>query len=483
MTSPAHERDQPAQGPDPSAVMSTVEDAALTAAEARAAAGLWRAGGSVLEAGIPGAGAVTRAALLRAAHDARALGLHRGAAAAIRVVEQLRAAAADDPAFRLGDLVRDLRELLAVAHGLISTSTPGPGLRGTARREYREAPGARLYGLCVEPVATASGYAGAVALLAAEDGSVWQVSTVVPGGADVARFAARRPAGVGQVGLTLHDLGRAGLVASSLRVSDDGRISGGRGTTAVAAEGVTWWQPPLADLWARPWSEQVTRYQAGLDVPPTQRPAGAGLLYLDATVAGATGDGVLLVVPGGQLLAVAAHDSPELAYVDNLRLLARAAGAAVRLVARPVGRRRLAPVAFGARWLPEPYGGHVDLGLDRLRRSDLPVDAPGSVRAWELPDDTLPVHPLRRRIERCVEGGRAAVAGDAREVGQLSAVLPAAGVLAERLEAAARLRRDAFGRVAEGGTEDLCLAWLAAATYVATAQRSAEHDDWLRMAP
>jgi hypothetical protein len=231
----------------------------------------------------------------------------------------------------------------------------------------------------------------------------------------------------------------------------------------VSADGATWWEPPLASLWARPPSSP--------------------LRFLDATVAGAGGDGVLLVIPDGELLAVAAHDSPELAYVDNLRLLARARGAPVRLVARPVGRRRLAPVALGAPWLPSAYRGHVDLGLDRLRRADLPVDAPGPVRPWQLPDDALPLQALRRRVERAVEGGRGAVPGDARELSRLSSLLPAAGELAGRLEAASRPHRDALGRATAAGTEDFARAWLAAATYVHEAQRSADHDDWLRVLP
>jgi hypothetical protein len=433
----------------------------------------------VLETGIPGAGAVVRAGLLRAAHDARAVGLHRGAAAAIRVVEHLRAAATEDPTFRLADLVRDLRELLSVAHRLRQPEARiDRELRGTARREYRVAAGARLYGLCVEPVATVSGYGGAVTLLADDTGAVWQVSTVVPGGADMARFAARRPVSVGEVRLSHTDLGRAGLLATSLAASADGRIGGGRGTEAVAAEGVTWFEEPLDALWRVPWAEQVDRYLAALESPAAERPTVAGLLFVDAVLTGASAEGLGLNADGTQLLAVAANDSPELAYVDNLRLLAQASGASLRLVARPVGRRRIAPIACAASWLPQPYGGHVDLGLDLLRRAELP---PGEPTATVMPvDEGPPLRPLVRRLERAVEGGRAAVPGDPAEVQRMRVALPYAAELADRIEAASRPRRDAFGRITGTDGEDVAQAWLAGATYVQAALRSIERAQWTK---
>jgi hypothetical protein len=466
-----------ALAPDPGT--STVEDEErpVSPAEARAADALWRAGASVLEAGIPGAGAVTRAGLLRAAHDARAVGLHRGAAGAIRVVEHLRGAATEDPAFRLADLVRDLRELLAVAYRLRRPGTAvGRDLRGTARRAYRVVAGARLYGLCVEPVATASGYGGAVTLLADAAGVVWQVSTVVPGDAEVARFAARHPVSVGEVRLSHTDLGRAGLLATSLSASADGRIGSGRGTAAVAAEGVTWFQEPLDTLFRVPWSEQVDRYLAAHERPAAERPTVAGLLFVDAVVTGATADGLGLNAGGTHLLAVAAHEGPELAYVDNLRLIAQASGAALRLVARPVGRRRIAPIACAAPWLPAAYRGHVDLGLDRLRRAEIPVGEP--VAAVSPIDHEPPLRPLRRRLERAVEGGRAAVPGDPAEVERMRAALPYAAELAGRIEAASRPGRDAFGRITGTDGEDIARAWLAGATYLQAALRSAERAQW-----
>ena len=470
-------------------------DGVVSAAEAGAAGTLWRAAGAVLRSGIPAAGAVTRAALLHGAHEARAVGLHRAAASAIRVAEHLRAANEEDPSFRLGELVAALRDLLTVAHAL---REPGRivhrGLRGTARREYREVAGARLYGLCVEPIVTASGYGGVSTLLVSEAGEVWQVSDVMPGAAqsddrlasvaDIARLKARTPVTIGEVRLSHRDLARAGLLATRLRASADGRISSGRGVEAVRADGAGWFDPPLAGLWRQPWAEQIDRYHDCLDRPASERPAGAGLLYLDATIEGTAPGGVVVDGPGGPLLAVAAHDSPRLTYVDNLRLLgAFAIGARVRLLARPAGRRRVAPIGLAATWLPPSYRGHVELGLEPLHRAHLPSPEggePATRVGWRLADESLPLHPLRRRVERAVEGGRSAIAGDAAELSRLATTLPHAAELARRLEAASRTARDWLGRVTATGDEELTRAWLAAATYVHAALRSAERDDWVR---
>jgi hypothetical protein len=132
---------------------------------------------------------------------------------------------------------------------------------------------------------------------------------------------------------------------------------------------------------------------------------------------------------------------------------------------------------MAAPWLPPGHGGHVDLGLGWLRRADLPETGPPAAGSWELPDDTPPLHPLRRRVERVVEGGRAAGTGDTTEIERMRAVLPQAAHLAQRLESTRRAQRDPFGRVAE--SDEFARAWLAAATYVSAALRAAERDDWL----
>ena len=444
----------------------------VTPVEAAAATALWDAAVAVLLTGIPGAGAVPQAVLLRAAHEARGARLPRGASAAIRVVEHLRAAHRDDPAFRLGELVADLRELLLVAHGLRS----GRPLRGTARREYRLVGGRRLYGLCCEPVLTASGYAGAVVHLVDDTGQGWRVADVQPGGVDRAAYAPDALAPVGEARLTLRDLGRAGLLATDLRASADGRISTGRDVRAVATTGVCWSEPPLAGLWRVPVREQVARYHAGLDRPVAERPAGYDLAFLAGRIAGATRAGLLLATDTATVLVVPPHDTPGLPYVDNLRLLAAAVGAEITLVGRFAGGGRVEAIAAGGAWVGEP--GHVDLGVDRLTRAMTP--APGVPPETAEPAlEPPPLHLLGRRVERAVEGGRPAVPGDPRDAGLLrAAALPTAAGLVDRLESACRVERDVFGRAVAAGADGFARAWLAASVYLTATARSLELARW-----
>jgi hypothetical protein len=73
---------------------------------------------------------VVQAELLRCVHDARAVGLPRLATAAVRVIESLRMARADEPRFRLAELTDDLHEVLVVSHQLIDAAVIRPRCAG-----------------------------------------------------------------------------------------------------------------------------------------------------------------------------------------------------------------------------------------------------------------------------------------------------------------------------------------------------------------
>lgn len=134
----------------------------------------------MLAAGVPAAGAVPQAELLRAAHTARLAGLHRAEAAALRVVRGLRGARARHDGHRLADLVANLRELLLTT-GLLSAADPEPALVGTARRAYRPGGSLRVHGVCREPVISATGYGGVVTHLVSDDGAGSRSPTSSPG--------------------------------------------------------------------------------------------------------------------------------------------------------------------------------------------------------------------------------------------------------------------------------------------------------------
>jgi hypothetical protein len=452
---------------------------AVTDAEKAAAGALGRVAAELLVTGASGAGAVAQAALLRAAHGARALRMPRAASAAVRVVEHLRAAHRDDPGFRLDDLVDDLRELLSAARGI----GLGRALHGTARREYHLVDNARLTGVACEPVVTASGYAGAVAHLVDGSGRFFQVGAVLPGGVASAVARADTPVSVGEARLTPRELGRAGLLGVDLRASADGRIGTGRDARAVRATGHAWRAGPLAASWGTPWKEQVGRYREALSLPIEERPAGHDLLLLDGTAIGYADGGVAFHTGGASVTLVAPLDAPELGYVDNLRLLGRFPGRPMSVLGRPVGRGRVAAIAFTADWLPAHLPHHVDLGLDRLVRADLTPAGATTVRAGNEPPEvepagppSPPLHLIGRVLERAVEAGRVAVVSRPEDAARLrAAAMPYAAELLAALEHAARPARDVFGRARDGDTEAYADAWLDAAVYVHAARLSADY--------
>jgi hypothetical protein len=329
---------------------------------------------------------VAQADLLRAVHQARATGLHGPAAAAIRVVERLRAARRDEPTFRLADLTDDLRDVLGACHRLAS----GDGtVAGVARRDYEPVGDLRLYGLFCEPVRAATGHSGAVTYLVDGTGRFWTVSDVKPADQPATASAVRAPVDLGEVRLSHHALARAGLRAVNAHASATGRLSHGRARQAVSASGAGWSDPPLDALWRAGPGEQAARWLTATALPSHERPASHDLAFLDGVVLGADHRGLLLAVGGrGLTVAVSApHEDPALPYVTNLRLLAaHAAGRWIRLIGRFTGPRRVDGLAFAASWLPDTHGGHVDLGATTLTRADFSRPADGPPVRNESPD-------------------------------------------------------------------------------------------------
>ncbi|MEU6537335.1 hypothetical protein [Streptomyces sp. NPDC047000] len=445
--------------------------AAVTAGERAAAQAVHDATATVLEAGVDGAGAVLQAELLRAAHTARLAGLHRAAASAVSVVTGLRAARSADPAYRLDDLVAAVGDTLRTAHRLPhATGRELAALRGAARRPYTPDGSLRLYGLFSEPVLTATGYAGAVTWTADAAGRLYTVSDVAPGGAARAAGAVGRTVRMGDTALTHRELSRAGLAVSGATVSPSGRLGAGAGVRAVRASGAAWSAEPLERLWAVPVAEQVSR---ALD------DEGHDLLFLDVTLTGtvreASGDCLLADCGGVLLRLAAAHDDPVLPFRDNLRLLAAAPGARLRVVAR-LTRAPLPRALLLAATRPGDPGTPVDLGFDRLLRADLPAPA-ASPAAPTTAADEAPLHLLRRRVGQAVSGGRRVLAfpdAGSADGGRLRAAgMATAGDLLDELRAAAADRsRDAFGRLLPADTARFTRAWLASACYLAEAERA-----------
>ncbi|MGW7580794.1 hypothetical protein ACWGKU_02645 [Kitasatospora sp. NPDC054768] len=498
----------------PGAPTDRTAPAPLTTVELAAVRHLHEAAAAVLAAGVSGAGAVSQAELLRAAHRARLAGLHRPASAAVTVATRVRAARSGAPDHRLVDLVAGLRELLGLTAALAAGAAPVAELRGTARQAYREEGGLRLYGLFAEPVLTAT-HAGAVSWAVDANGRLSTIAEVMPhddaaAAAPQAVGAGNRTVRLGDAALSHRELSRAGLAVQGATRSTGGRLGAGALVRAVRAAGTAWTAEPAARLWSEPAPAQVARALAAQERPYESRPAGSDLLFLDVTLLGTAPTG-----PGGtpQLLARCtagdtaggaaggpaedgpggsggpvivlrpAHEHPDLPFRANLALLATAPGLRLRVIGRleRADRPELRLLAIGTPpgtpdrlALPAARAGRVNLGLERLQTADLagpgPVGGPADGPTAPAPYGP-PVHVLGRRVEQTVTTGRHALVPSEASAAADRALLRAAGLAtaAELLDAlratAANRQRDVFGRIVTDDHEAFAAAWLAAASY------------------
>ncbi|SBU90721.1 hypothetical protein YW5DRAFT_01026 [Streptomyces sp. Ncost-T6T-1] len=472
----------PTPGLTPDAAPAPPESA--TPDQRAAADALWAAGTAVLEAGVDGAGAVAQSALLRAAHTARLRHLPRAAGAALSVVTLLRAARAGDPSYRTAELVTALAELLGTARRVATASgTELAAVRGRVRRPYSPDGSLRLYGLFTEPVVTDSGHGGVRTWVAGADGRLFTVGDVAPGGAGRALGVADRAVRLGDSALTHRELGRAGLAVSGATVSPDGRLGAGKSVKAVTARGAAWTEPPLAALWETPPAEQAARALRSTSRYADPDGTGSDLLFLDVELLGAVrepgGTCLLALGEGGvPVRLTAADDDPALAHRDNLALLAAAPGTRLRIIGRliPAAHPRLTLLACS-----HPTGeGTVDLGLDRLRRADLPDPAAPAHFAPPQPAGPgaqSPLYLLERRVEQTVPAGRAAlgmlgdVTAETRRI-RRGGLPTAAGLLTALCASAAQRERDHFGRLLPADTDGFAAYWLAAARYSAAVSES-----------
>ncbi|MFF7277068.1 hypothetical protein [Streptomyces griseorubiginosus] len=470
-----------------------------TRAQVAAATGLRAAAAAVLAAGIPTAGAVPQAELLRAAHTARLAGLHRAEAAALRVVRGVRAARTRKDGPRLAGLVADLRELLLTTHRLASAD-PDPALVGTARRTYRAGGALKVFGVCREPVLSATGYGGVVTHLATEDGRWFSVADVKPGGPARARAAGTAPVALGSGALDHARLARGGLLISGATISPEGRLGSGRGVMATPLDGLPWTSGPLAALFGRPLREVVADRLAMAPEEP-----GGALIGCDLVVVGAAGEGLLArelhpdaPEEGPLIRLLPAHAHPDLAHTANFAQLAARPGIRVRVIGRmdPDRAATLRPLAVGpvpdteaTLRLPADRLDRVDLGYDRLGGTHFPDVLSPVEGLTGAPADPLADSPLwrmRRLVELAVAGGRRAVAEPARDGDRRGSAVALRrggfGTMADLATAltaeADRRTRDVFGRLADADSDPYALVWLSAAVHLAGAERALVKATW-----
>ncbi|MBA2539665.1 MAG: hypothetical protein H0V17_08530, partial [Deltaproteobacteria bacterium] len=418
----------------------------------------FRAGSDVLAGGAEAAGAFAQAELLRAIHACRTAGLHRLAGGQTRMLRSIRELRSDRPEFALETLTADLRDVLTVSHALSAGDTR-PELIGTARRDYASAGNLRLRGVLTEAIVARSGYAGAATYLIDDKGRMYTRSDVAPGDAGRAAGAYDASAGIGDAVLPHRELCRTGLFVSDATASADGRLGAGQKVRAVrASEPSRWDAEPLASRFSRPIRDQLAAIADWDAEPDDERPAGWDFLYLDGIVVGGPG-GVGIVAQDHILVRLTTPlEQRALAVRDNLVILARSTGLAVRAIGRVrVGSPRqveilaLGPAPTETRLvLPEAWHGRANLAYDRLSIAPLGEPPPLEVAPAPPSDDLL--SPLRRRVERAVLGGAGTLPTHAigeldREAAQLADRALRGG--AETLRDLAALAHDA-GRGATG---------------------------------
>jgi len=456
-----------------------------------AAAAAFRACAGVLATGGEASGAFAQAEVLRSIHACRAVGLHRLASAQTRALRSIRDLRADRPEFALAVLAADLREALAVAHA-VAAGDASPALVGTARREYEPVGNLKLRGVLTEAVVARSGYAGAVTYLVDDKGRFYSRADVAPGDAGRAVAAYDASASIGDAVLPHRELCRSGLFVSDATASADGRLGAGQRVRAVRATDPSRWDAdPLAARFREPLRDQLARLAAREADPDDQRPAGADLMFLEGTlIAGNSATGMVTAAEATPL-RFTTHDHRALAARDNLAVLARAAGLAVRVVGRArIGTPRelellaIAPAPGESRLqLPDAWHGRANIHYDRLSIPAMGSSAGVAVAPPPPMEDLLA--PLRRRVERVVLGGANTLPTHA-----LAELEREAAALAERaLRGAADALRDLgalahdAARTATGARRPLdrptfARAWLRAALYEDAARRRLSVASW-----
>lgn len=382
----------------------------------------------LLQAGVAQAGVVLQSALLRGAHRCRAEGLHRAAAAGLRLLEAIRQHRARSSQSTPDQLAADLFDALETARRIAHQPAVAKHWIGVSRRRQLPIQPRRLHGLFAEPVVTRSGFAGATVYLLGEEGRCYTAADVRPGEAESARRVYRGGLEIGPLIESGRELARGMYIGSGWTASRDGRLGRGR-SVSLAREGDSAWSAAIVrERFAVLMHEQLQRAHALADRAVEARPADWDLVFVRGVVLGLRGAevGFQLQPSGPVVRLVVTNEAPSLLFRDNLRQLAFAAGLEVDLIGRValdrphrIGPLALAPAAVADSGqpsrgnaspqlvLPASWCNRVCLGFDSLtaRRFTVLQAEPFDVSLPEDPAGLAPLEALRRRWQGRIFAG------------------------------------------------------------------------------
>lgn len=470
--------------------------------------------GSLLSGGLRAAGGASQSRLLRAIHECRATGLHRLAAAGLRVLSHARTLRSTDQDFDVEMAVQSLHELFLVARKVAMSAERLPlAWLGTARRRYRPVASLKLFGLCCEPVLTASGYAGVVTWMLTDQLDVVSVSDVQPG--DVSRIPQAWKSSVTLAGLAMShaELSQQKLLVSKATLSDDGRVGGSDSARAVPAKHEGWNCREIEARFSEPLDEQIQRYFQQRDAVGQTANEGSSLMFLKGSVCGFEDRFLMFQLEQGSRVRLEiASDTSELPFRENLIMLARVPDLPLRCIGRlnPVRPGLLQLLSISAEQnsdteskgeqasnhptllIKEP-GAHYDLGLHRLQRSqfsnahrqpvevsDFPAEETRGV-AVESPFGSI----LQDWLAAIAVGGRHALSGAAvnrlaRDARYLESNFQPTSAAALKTLASQALdtTTNMEGIRFAGDAQNLSLAWLATAIVQSASQQHQQHSLW-----
>jgi len=393
---------------------------------------------SLLSIGANNAGSLIQAGLLRAGHQCRSVGLYNISQALLRIVEGVQRLRAKDSTANATSLFHDVTFALLGARRIGRDMPMTQQFVGQARRSFEAIDIRRLYGVLAEPILTLSGYAGVsvyMQSLTPRDEAcdeLFTVNELRPGDSQLVIQAYRGGIDLGNTTQSASHLCRSIVSMQNLTASADGRLGKGKSTrwAVVSGDGETKESESSfasQGRFGRSLSEQIRSVFSNMSLPIEERRNGWDLIAFHATILGPQGSGLLVTVDGAtkpwQLII--AIDDPLVPYRENMELLARCPGMGLRCVGRlrtdRVGFCELLAVRSSKGTgediefeLPKEWGGHCNLGLDRLQRHFIKgISRWSDEVAMEMSmvesADIAAGQQIQRRLIGLTLGGRSAV--------------------------------------------------------------------------